>query len=285
MSGLKQFEESDRVEIIEAGALESMTRAEAQMQVATAKRYPRSVQKFIDEATTMACLDAETAASMYYAKPQDKTIIEGPSIRLAEIAAAAWGNISASRMIISTTHESVTALGYVWDMQTNSRSHLQITRSILKRNGQRFSDSMIATTQNAAMAIAYRNAIFSVIPRAYVEPIWHKAKKVAMGDEKTMVSRRDGAMSFFSKRGVAADRILNFSGKPSVDDMTLDDIGTLIGVVNAVKTGDTTIDDLMPVQPIDQADGVKKFGFQKTKAIAEKTDDQKQELDPPVEKI
>jgi hypothetical protein len=211
---------------------------------------------------------------MFYARPQDGKMIEGPSVRMAEIVVAAWGNFSAESLIVSQNDKSITAQATVWDIEKNVRRRLQVERSILKRNGQKFSDAMIITTGNAAMSIAYRNAVFSVIPRSYIDPIWMQAKKVAVGDAKTMVARRDDCMAWFGKIGVTPDRVLSFVEKQSVEDMTVDDIGTLLGVVTAIKSGDAVIDDIMPT--IDTQEGTKKFGFQKKLAAKQDTPEKAQ---------
>jgi hypothetical protein len=67
---------------------------ELDIQINTAKAYPRSVKSFLEEAKMLATANQETAASCFYSLPRkDKNgkqvQITGPSIRLAEIAAYA----------------------------------------------------------------------------------------------------------------------------------------------------------------------------------------------------
>ena len=50
-------------EVVVGDALRQIARAEIDVQVATAKEYSRSVDAFIDKATTMATIDGDTAAS------------------------------------------------------------------------------------------------------------------------------------------------------------------------------------------------------------------------------
>src|SRR6185436_14130544 len=72
--------------------LETQTRGEIDMQISTAKKWPRSIKKFKETAAEMATLDEDTAAACIYALPRDGKTIEGPSARLAEIILSAWGN-------------------------------------------------------------------------------------------------------------------------------------------------------------------------------------------------
>jgi hypothetical protein len=52
--------ESDPIEVRPSLAIEAQTRGEVDVQIATARRYPRSVRTFIDDALAMATLDEET---------------------------------------------------------------------------------------------------------------------------------------------------------------------------------------------------------------------------------
>ena len=58
-----------------------------------ARVWPRSVKAFAAAAEAMATLTQQTAAECSYVVPRDGKQIVGPSVRLAEICASAWGNI------------------------------------------------------------------------------------------------------------------------------------------------------------------------------------------------
>src|SRR5437867_1005932 len=47
-------------------AISPLMRAEIDIQISTAKRYPRSIRRFQQEAQSMACLDEDTAAECMY---------------------------------------------------------------------------------------------------------------------------------------------------------------------------------------------------------------------------
>ncbi len=53
-------------------ALEAVTRAEIDIQVATAKRFPRSISRFVAEAKSMVNLDPDLAAQCTYVLPSRK---------------------------------------------------------------------------------------------------------------------------------------------------------------------------------------------------------------------
>ena len=53
-------------QIQEVSAIQEITRAEIDTQITTAKRFPRSIKKFRDEALTLATYDEKIAGSCYY---------------------------------------------------------------------------------------------------------------------------------------------------------------------------------------------------------------------------
>ena len=66
--------------------------AEADVQIATAKKYPRQIQKLNDKLMSMAAPNEESAIKCMYSIPRGGKMIKGPSIRFAEILNHLWGN-------------------------------------------------------------------------------------------------------------------------------------------------------------------------------------------------
>lgn len=262
------------------GAERSIVRAtvghgEVDIQVSTAKQFPRSITKFKQRALMMATLDEETAASCFYALPRGGKTIEGPSARLAEIVASAWGNIRAEARVVDEDERFVYSEAVAWDLETNVAIKYSTRRRITDKQGRKFNDDMIAVTANAASSIALRNAVFKVVPMAYVRDIYDQAKKVAIGDAKTLVNKRADMLAYFAKMCVTQDRLLATVAKASVEDIGLDDLATLKGLATAIKDGDTSVDEAFPAvnKDIPGAEGQKTaFGFKKpdpaTKAAA-----------------
>jgi len=230
-------------------ALEEITRAEIDTQVATAKRYPRNLTAFRQNAMSMATNDKEVAASCFYKlKRTDRfgkpVFIEGPSVRLAEIVASAWGNLRFGARIIRETEKEVVAQGVAHDLQNNVCNTIEISRRITTKEGKRFGDDMVQVTKNAACSIALRNAIFKTVPFVYAKKIYEKAKNVAVGSDKTLAERRSTMIAEFKKMGVEQAQLLAYVEKTSFEDIDLTDIETLIGAFNAIRDGDTTRDEL-----------------------------------------
>jgi hypothetical protein len=240
-------DEKNEIEIVEADAMPIASAApEVDVQITTAKRYPRSVKRFLDEAQSMACIDDATAASMAYALPRSGKTISGPSVRLAEIMASAWGNLRAETRIAGEDAKHVTGEAMCWDLEKNVAIRWQVKRRIVDKYGKRYNDDMIVVTGNAASAIAFRNAVFKIIPGSYVSKVLAAARKVAIGDAKNLSVTRDEAFACFRRFGITDDRILATLGKPSIEDVDIDDVATLRGFFTAIRDEGADVQEVFP---------------------------------------
>ena len=226
---------------------------EVDIQISTAHRFPRSVRAFKDTAIEMATLDIETAASCMYTVPRDGKPISGPSVRLAEICASAWKNMRVESRVVGETDREVIAEATCWDLENNLAIRIQNRRRIVNKYGKRYSDDMVITTGNSAVSIALRNAVFRVIPKAYVNDIYLAARNVAIGDAQTLSATRSNVVEYFGKMGITPERILTALDKPSLDDVGLDDIAVLKGYATAIRDGQTTVDEAFPLMTVAEA--------------------------------
>ncbi|MFM7859586.1 MAG: hypothetical protein ACKO96_48585, partial [Flammeovirgaceae bacterium] len=147
----------------EQTALYLQTKAEIDTQIATAKAFPRSEKMFMDRAISMATVTEEIAQSCIYALPRGGKPIEGPSVRLAEIIVASYGNLRSSARIVDNDGKMITSQGVCHDLENNTAVSVDVKRRITDKNGKTFNDDMQVVTGNAANAIAFRNAVFKVV--------------------------------------------------------------------------------------------------------------------------
>src|SRR5215475_301272 len=236
-------------------ALEVLTRSEIDVAVATARRYPRSLALFKQMALTMIRLDQETASACFWSLPRKqrqedgsykRVNLEGPSVRLAEIAQIAYRNMRAGARVIAETDRDVVAQGWAHDVESNVAVVTETRRRIVDRNGRRYSDDMMVQTANAACSIAMRNAIFRVIPRAFINPLVEVAKKVAAGDAKTLAEGRTRAVAAFAELGVSAAALCDKLERKGIEDIDLEDLALLGGLLTAIKERETTVDAEFP---------------------------------------
>lgn len=242
-------------EVDGSATLEALARGEIDVQIRTAKAFPRSIKRFINEATDMACLDEATAESCMYALPRGGKSIQGPSARLAEIVASAWGNCRAGARVVSEQDSFVVAQGVFYDLERNVAITFESRRRITDKNGFRYNDDMIGVTANAACSIALRNAVFKGMPKAFWGPVYDAAKKTAIGDAKSLAAKRDEIVAYFGKMGVTLDRILASVGKPSLEDIGAEELVTLKGAASAIKEGEFSIEQAFPALQSDEEIG------------------------------
>jgi hypothetical protein len=237
----------DQVIAATTGTIDRRESAFMDMQLSTAIKRRRSMKDFLRYATELVSIDEETAASCSYTLPRGGKAIAGPSIRLAEICALAWGNLHTEARIADISDKFIVAAATCWDMENNVRTGQEVRRRITSKNGLRFNDDMIVVTANAAMSIVLRNAIFRIIPKSYVERIRKEAEKVVRGDVKTLKTRRDELLKYFSGLGVNEKRLLSTIQKKGIDDVDLDDLVVLRGYATAIKDKEATVDECFPV--------------------------------------
>jgi hypothetical protein len=216
-------------------ALEAQTKAEYDVAIVTAHRFPRSISSFLKRAESLATATPEIAAAMEYAKPVGGQKVKGPSARLAEIIAATYGNLRIQSRIISETNDQVVAQGIAHDLETNVAQSTDVTVSLLKKDGTRVGPESVANARGSACSKARRNATYLVVPQALCLPIIAAARKVAAGDEKTLPQRRKALLDWFATKGVKLTAILEWLDVKAVEDIGLEHMADLIAAQNTAK--------------------------------------------------
>lgn len=233
-------------EIVVGGALEALERAQVDIQVATARKWPRTLSKVKERMLTFATLDEETAASCFYTLPArrggDGKVLQGPSVRMAEIALAAYQHVKAGSRIIADDGKFIVAQAVVHDLENNVAVSIEVRRRVTNKDGKRYSDDMIAVTGNAACSIALRNAVFRVVPRALITPVYEAAKRVAVGDVKSLKAKRAAVVEKLTKMGASIEDILATVEASKVEDIDQPRLEILIGLGTAIKDGETTLE-------------------------------------------
>ena len=100
--------------------------AEAQGKLVIAKRYPRDQARAFT-AIMDACKRPGLAEEACYSFPRGGQTVSGPSIRLAEMLAANWGNIDYGIRELSRKEGVSEMEAYCWDLETNTMSSQKFT--------------------------------------------------------------------------------------------------------------------------------------------------------------
>ena len=249
-------------------SLPALVRAEIDVQIATARKYPRVIANVRNNITELATLDEQTAEECLYVlvrqqkkkgrgnnqpadDDRDNKPIEGPSIRLAEIAVQVYGNCRTSARVTEVNRKEmyVEAEGVFHDLQTNSAQRKTVRRRISTKGGYLFSDDMIVVTGNAACAIAIRNAILAGIPRALYRPAYEAARAMIAGTQQTLVQNRDKAFKVWETKGITAAQLLEKLDLETVDQITPEHIAQLRGLWATIKNGEATVEEVFSSKP------------------------------------
>ncbi len=239
--------ETEIIQVQQADMLQAINRSEIDIQISTAKTYPRDITRSLERIKTIATLDTETAEDCFYAlrrgRGNDAQLIEGVSVRLAEIIAGAWGNLRVATRIVGNDGKTITAQAVCHDLETNLAVSLEVKRRITGKDGKTYSEDMQVMTGNAASAIAFRNAVLKIVPPAVTKRVINDIKQVAMGQGLTRETQMQRMTDYFAKLGVTQKELLNYLGIKNIVEVTDDMVFELRGLANAIKEGTTTVQE------------------------------------------
>ena len=238
---------SNELVAIEPSALEVIQRVEVDMQIATAHKYPRSMQAFKSRARSMALIDEDTAASCIYSRPVGGgKNAEGLSVRAAEIVGASYGNLRVAATIIEQTERYVKVRGMAHDLETNFACSTEVIESTIKKDGTPYDERMRIVIAKSALAKARRDATFQVVPKALFKSIEVECKALALGEGASITTRRARITAWINKIGIDAKRVWAMLGIVGEADMTDEHFITLTGLKTAITDGEVTPDEAFP---------------------------------------
>jgi len=226
---------------------EQTERAHIDIQISTAKRYPRDLKKVIDNAITIVTSDARIAQSCGYELPKAHKSIQGPSVHMARIVAQQYGNLRAEARGIEIGDVYITSEAVAFDLETNYACKVEVRLKIVDKYGKRFSDDVIASNILGCNARAFRNAVFNVVPKNITDAVYEAAQRKITGDlsteDKLLAKRKNVIAGFSDTYGVSLEELLKVVGRTREEHLGAEQLKQLIGLAQAIKDGDTTVDD------------------------------------------
>ena len=189
--------------------------AEVQGAVLMARRFPRDPIKAMDR-IIQACTRASLAEAGLYSYSRGGTEISGASIRLAEVLAQNWGNLSfgirevEQRAFAGRPGES-TMVSYCWDLETNVRDErvFQVKHERHTRSGSsRLTDprDIYEATANQG-ARRLRACILAVIPGDVVETAVEQCEATLLAKADTSPEAVAKLVKAFEQFGVTREQI------------------------------------------------------------------------------
>lgn len=251
--------ESAMPQVMTSSALEVITRAEIDIGVETAKKYPRDLAMFSKNLMAIATSSVDIAEKMFYQLPRmerekDKSgkwvsvekIIEGPSVRLAEAVQACYGNLHSASRIVDVGQKMVVAQGGAHDLQSNSKRITEVARGITGKTGKRFPEHLVVQICNAAQQVAWRNAVLLVVPRVLYWPAYEAARQLVAGQATDdLLKRWPKALAYFQGQGLTEAQLLALLGINDAKKLTGDLYAKMVGWSNGIKAHEFTIAELL----------------------------------------
>ncbi|ECB9482702.1 hypothetical protein FLR08_15985, partial [Listeria monocytogenes] len=167
---------------------------EVKGQIFMAQNFPRN-QYQAEIRILEACKRLRLAETAIYQYPRGGQKVIGPSIRLAEVLAQNWGNISFGVKELERNDHESTAMAYAWDAETNTRTEKIFTvphKRTTKKGTQMVTDERDIYELVANMGSRrLRACLLSVIPGDIVEAAMQQCNETLRngGGEKPLKDR------------------------------------------------------------------------------------------------
>lgn len=191
---------------------------EVQAMVIMAKKFPRN-QLQAEKRILDACKRKGLAEVSQYSFNKGG-LVEGPSIRLAEVLAQNWGNLDYGVTELDRKDGISSMMAYCWDIETNVRRSQVFTVKHwrdTKGGGYRLKDErdVYEVTANQGSR-RVRACILAVIPGDIVDAAVAECDRTIAGKEagKPMKDRISDMVKLFERFEVTQDLIEKFLGHP-----------------------------------------------------------------------
>lgn len=254
-------------------ALVAKARASVEACVISAKKWPRNLldsrQRILED-----CRRPGFAATAMYSVPRGTARAEGLSIRFAEAALRAMGNMDATSETIYDDATVRMVRVRVIDFETNAAWSKDFTvaktveRKFLKKGQRPLSDRInssgervfiveatdddVATKEAALVSKASRTGILRLIPADIQEEAKALIRRTtATQDAKDPLGARNRMLDSFSMLGVKPSAIESWLGH-ALETITLDEMGELKDLHTAIGERETSWNDALQARLADR---------------------------------
>lgn len=228
-----------------AGASREME--EVKGQVFMAKQFPRNYfdaeRRIID-----ACKRPSLAKTSMYSFPRGGTKVTGPSIRMAEVLAQNWGNLSYGIVELEQRNGESVAKAYCWDLETNVRQEkvFVVKHAIMARGSMKQLTDPRDIYERVASdgARRLRACILGVIPGDVVEMAVEECEKTLAGQNKgPLKDRAFAALNAFKEHYKVTVEMVEKKFGYNVASFTEIDVVELGKIYTSLKDGMSKVED------------------------------------------
>lgn len=221
---------------------ESKELSEIKGKMFLARQFPRDPEWSLQSALK-ECQRKELAEAAQYEFPKGDSVVKGPSIRLVEVLARHWGNITSGVDELDSKDGETTIKSYAWDLETNVSDSKTFTvkherstkKGTYKLKDERDIYEMVANKG----ARRKRACLLAVLPGWYVDAAvaaCEETLKRSLTDGKSMEEVVSSIVSAFSEFGISPAQIEAKLGKP-VESLSKNDVVKLRHLYSAIKDG------------------------------------------------
>lgn len=236
------------VDVSTSGNLAVSAAREAQAvlgMIMAAKRFPRDKFTALNNILD-SCQRFTLAEKAEYAFPRGNQTVKGPSIRLAEVIAQAWGNLDFGVVELERRDGESIMQAYCWDLETNVRrsqnfnvAHSRDVNVGGKKVKKPLTDERDIYEMTANQGSRrVRSCILSVIPGDVTEKAQEMCHRVIAAGKsgKTKNDRILDLVRAFDKNGVPQSAIEKRLGH-KMDHCTEEEIADLVAIGNSIHDG------------------------------------------------
>jgi len=284
----QRFEKSLPLDRIDPAAVAAAESAKAMIQSVYlyAMRNPRNEDQARDD-ILRACKRPAFAEKVEYSKPVSGKQIKGPSIRFAELALRAWGNVITKTQVVYDDEEVRRIMIFCIDAQTNiTHSKEAVINKTVERkkptpdrevisertntNGDkvyvvRATEDELQNKEAAIVSKSIRNEGLRLIPTDMIDDAIDAARATLRDrDAKDPDAAKKSVLDSFSELGVRPKEIETYLGH-KIDTISPKELQNLRSIYRAIKDGEASWKDYMEKggeeekEPEIDPDAIKKF--------------------------
>lgn len=219
---------------------------EIQAAVISAKKFPRDMIQ-AERRIMEACKRKALAEQAMYAYNRGGAMVTGPSIRLAEVLAQNWGNLSCGITELEQNQRESTMMAFCVDLETNYRKVVTFNvknEKHSKKGIRRLTDPRDIYENNFNLgARRLRSCILAVIPGDIIEGAVATCERTLAGDKTEPIADKIKKMlGAFESIGVSKD-MLEKRLSHKLDATIMTEIVALGKIYKSLQDGMSQISD------------------------------------------
>lgn len=236
--------------------------------LAFAMQKPRDPIGAMDNAIAQLRAAPQFAAKAFYAIPfkkKDGTTewVKGPSIKAATALTGCWGNNIEGGFISEENEDYVDVSGFFFDYETGKLTMrpYRVSKTYRTQEGKvvPWRKDMFDKQLAAGISKAIRNADLNGLPAGFVAQYYSEAMAIAARGGKTDVPKNSAmdvenitkqigeCIKTFEGLGVPGDEVASYISRHRELENEEMVAAHLIGILNAIEEGQTTIDEVFSV--------------------------------------